>query len=325
MIRTVNINLFDGEQISVSFRDMERVGAGGQGAVFKFKHKKNQYAIKAIPDEQSIFRRIKDMRSRFVSSSHDVPSSVTYRSLPVGQGYSTGRVFNFKTIKDLYLLLFNWVEGESLWDYLREEKPLSKKRKKVASQVLDILVYLQRNLIIHNDLYPDNFLVDKKKNIFLIDLEGAGLVHKEKWLWQPLVIGKDFMFPTAVEVKNPVAGKPTRFSDRWIGLYLIFWTLNGFHPFPFLNRIDHEVLGKLVSSVDKNAICWPPAIVDTKEINQYLNRRYTVNIFDKYMKSQYGETNLERMLFQTFISGYDEPQKRIEFELVQNGLNSLIK
>ncbi|MHA2297994.1 MAG: protein kinase domain-containing protein [Candidatus Hodarchaeales archaeon] len=324
MMRLIKINMFDDKSFMVSYRNFERIGAGGQGAVYKFTYNKRMYALKAIPDEQSIFRRLKNMRSRFINSTHEVPSSVMYRSLPIGQGYAPGKIFDFKTVKDLYLLLFNWVEGQSLFDYLTNERVLSKKRKNIVKKVLELLVYLQRNLIIHNDLYPDNLLVDKKKNIFLIDLEGAGIIHKEKWLWQPLVIGKEFMFPAATEVRNPINNKPSRFSDRWVGLYLVFWILNGFHPFPFLNRIDHEALNMLVKACDNNTIKWPPSITDIKLIKPYLNQKYSFNTFKNFMETYYGNTNFERILFQTFISGYDNPQKRIEFELVQNSLKSIL-
>lgn len=77
-----------------------------------------------------------------------------------------------------YLTKFDPGDGLCLVQEYKNADPLSKKRsfspeeiKSIASQVLEILVYLQTQIpiIIHRDLKPDNILVDDDINVYLID------------------------------------------------------------------------------------------------------------------------------------------------------------
>lgn len=77
-----------------------------------------------------------------------------------------------------YLTKFDPGDGLCLVQEYKNADPLSKSRsfspeeiESIASQVLEILIYLQRQMpiIIHRDLKPENILVDDNINVYLID------------------------------------------------------------------------------------------------------------------------------------------------------------
>lgn len=67
-------------------------------------------------------------------------------------------------------LVQEWVDGRPLDAFLQENPTLSA-RKRVFEQLLDVLSYLHRKGVIHNDLSPANILISKTDNaVKIIDL-----------------------------------------------------------------------------------------------------------------------------------------------------------
>lgn len=60
-------------------------------------------------------------------------------------------------------LVMEYVDGRTLGEFLREDPPLSL-RKRVMGQILDAVGYLHRKGVIHNDLKPDNILITNADN-----------------------------------------------------------------------------------------------------------------------------------------------------------------
>ena len=153
----ITVNFFDRSSVDLDPAALTRLKAGGQGIIYTFTHHNQQYVLKAIPDEETMFRRVRGFRDRLISAHTPIPPSVQFRGLPVGQGVSQGSVFGLRTVKFVYLLVFNWVEGEPLQTRLEKDSvPLSPRRRKIAKNLLTLLVFLARQLIVHSDLYPDN-------------------------------------------------------------------------------------------------------------------------------------------------------------------------
>ena len=67
-------------------------------------------------------------------------------------------------------LVQEWVDGRTL-DAFLQENPSLPARKRVFEQLLDVLSYLHRKGVIHNDLSPANILISKTDNaVKIIDL-----------------------------------------------------------------------------------------------------------------------------------------------------------
>ena len=63
-----------------------------------------------------------------------------------------------------------WVDGRSLTDYLTE-KPSASSRKRVFGQLLEVVSYMHRKGVMHNDLSPTNILISRADDtVKIIDL-----------------------------------------------------------------------------------------------------------------------------------------------------------
>jgi serine/threonine protein kinase len=315
------IKLENGEKINISqLEPLDR------GCLYKYTRGGARYLLKVFPHDPNIVRRVNDIRSALMKlqSTRPVPVNISYRGIPVKSGWCRAKDFGFiyPSSSIVPVLVYNYVDGVTLYDYLKPGRfpPLDETRKKLARQLLVMLTYLQDAGIVHGDLYPDNFIVSGG-NLYMIDLESAGVLQESRrdWLWEPLVIGKEYMFCAPPEIEK--TGTPSIFSDRWVGTYLVFWTLCGFHPIPFLSKIDKEALDSLYSAVDRNEITWPPRL---QTRIPFENKDYPLIRFKKFMDKYFGRTSFPRILFYTYIIGYKEYSKRPSFREVEESLRGVL-
>ncbi len=295
--------------------DLEKIGFpvfGGQGRIYFYEN----YIIKVFPlDEntESIPRRFRSLKKICAKIDPNIYPFITFRGIPLATAVDVKNYFNFKTVDKAILLLFNIVKGQDLFDYLKDEFPLSEKRIDVYKKLIDILNAMNSVGIVHSDLYPDNFIVDNNQDVYVLDLECAGIWNNQ-WEWIPLTTGKESLFILPPEIKFD--NRFTIYSDIWTGLYLIFFVLTGFKPFDFLHRSDHKYFQNVVFSVDSSQIVWPPVIpddliIDSKKYEEFRNL-YSF-LFNK------GE--FSKILFNTYINGYLNPSSRPSFEKIKEVIN----
>lgn len=77
-------------------------------------------------------------------------------------------------------LISDYVEGTSLYRYIRFGSQTAVELRHVAGQVAQIWQQLVELGVSHNDLKPENFIVDEKSNVWLIDLEKVRVGGKAK-------------------------------------------------------------------------------------------------------------------------------------------------
>ena len=295
--------------------DLDKLGSpvfGGQGRIYFYEN----YIIKVFPldeNSESIPRRFRSLKKICTRIDPNVYPFITFRGIPLATAVDVKNYFNFKTVDKAILLLFNLVKGQDLFDYLKDEFPLSEKRIDVYKKLIDILTAMNSVGIVHSDLYPDNFIVDNNQDVYVLDLEGAGIWNNQ-WEWMPLTTGKESLFILPPEIKFD--NRFTIYSDIWTGLYLIFFVLTGFKPFDFLHRSDHKYFQNVVFSVDDSEITWPPVIpneliIDSKRYEEFRNL-YSF-LFSK------GE--FSKVLFNTYINGYLNPDLRPSFKKIKEVIN----
>ncbi len=125
-----------------------------------------------------------------------------------------------------YLTKFDPGDGLCLVQEYKNADPLSKKHsfspeeiKSIASQVLEILIYLQTQIpiIIHRDIKPENILVDDNINVYLIDFGLARIGNHTMAL--STIMGGTFGFMPPEQLHNQ---KLTEASDLYgLGATLI--------------------------------------------------------------------------------------------------------
>jgi serine/threonine protein kinase len=319
--------------LSIDVNELELFNYGGQGQIYTWLYQGKKYVVKVILNDDSVLRRLRDMKQAIEETAKEikqkVPDNILERAFPVAQGGGDPEDFGFDKNDKAFVIVYNWVEGVTINKYLEKEPPLSQRRKEAAKQILEILALLERAGIINNDLYPDNFIANTSSGrIYMIDLEGAGLLDLKKrvWIWEPKVLKKDY--PGYCDPPEYVskADEQWIFSYRWIGAILLFEILFG-NPFQFLSIIDYPTLLDMYQKVDKENIAWPP--YGSEKINN-LNPRLNPNIFRDLIrkKSQIRSEKcspLEKLAFLSFIYGFKEIARRPSFEFMKLLLNEVLE
>jgi len=323
----------DNERITIDPKSsqLRTIGHGGQGRVYLFDDGTQPLAIKLIPNERNTFRRVKALRDTVERYNALHPPITTpkehvtgrqwlalyrqaglrgmsYRGLPIAQGFATPDAFGFSGVKSLSALAFRYVDGSPLDIALEEEPPLSVRRRQLSLQLVDILSMMQILKITHNDLYPDNFLVDAHNQLFLIDLEGAGIFHPDSDapLFHPSAAGKQQLFPLAPEAMTTAQSLS---QDVWIGAYLLFYTLCNFKPFDFLRQTSIRAIEEIALLANPDKPTWPPTFASAPSPRLF-NPNFSLDKMREFMQYYFAGTRFEQLLFRTFIVGLRAPRSR---------------
>jgi serine/threonine protein kinase len=254
---------------------------------------------------------------------------INYLGMPIGQGVASGSVFGLNLAEQVTIQVFRFIKGNLMRDHINGEMPLSSKRIQIAKQLLEMLCSFQKVGLVENDLYPENFIIDSNGRVLVMDLEGAGIKakHGSDWELKPRFFSKDYWFPLPPEVQiqngMPI-GTPEEGTDIWIGAALIFWTLTGYHPFSFLKRADSICLTYLREN--GNAIsCWPPTLIRPRSFKDiFENPRFSMEDMRKLIDLQFKDTNIGRLLYETYITNYNNPKLRPKFSQFREGLRSIL-
>ena len=148
------------KRISERYRILENIGSGGMANVYKAidEQTQNIVAIKVLKEEHAddadFLRRFELEAKAALKLSH--PNIV--RSFDVG------------TDGDTHYIVFEYVQGSTLKDIIREDGPLTPKEAvSVASQILDALEHAHNNGIIHRDVKPQNVMITNQGVAMLTD------------------------------------------------------------------------------------------------------------------------------------------------------------
>ena len=126
--------------------------------------------------------------------------------------------------------------------YVLKNGPIKDQVKllKYTGQILDALIYLEDNNIVHKDIKPSNILIDSFGTIKLADFGLSAFYDKNK-------LSEDYSGSTAFLAPEIVSKKPHNpvKSDIWsLGVSLYFIAVGNF-PFP---SDDHDTLVKAIKT-----------------------------------------------------------------------------
>jgi serine/threonine protein kinase len=124
--------------------------------------------------------------------------------------------------------VLNYIQGRSLQKYIEANGPASEGEViMLALKVCDILEYLhgREPPIVHRDLTPDNLMVDKSGQVYLIDFNVARELDSNSSALT--VAGKNSYIPP-----EQFRGSPSTQSDIYAFGATLFWMLTGHEPEP---------------------------------------------------------------------------------------------
>ncbi|MCX7758739.1 MAG: protein kinase [bacterium] len=311
---SIIFKLEDNRTLKIEIEELKDPIFGGQGRIYFYR----DYILKVLPlddDTESIPRRFKTLKKVCSNITDEIKKFIIYRGIPLSISVDFKNYFNFKTTDKAILLLFNFLDGKDLFNFLKDELPLSQKRINIYKKLINILIAVNLVGIIHGDLYPDNFLVDKNEDVYILDLEGAGiLIDRKEWEWKPLVIGKESLFPLPPEVK--FKNEFTIYSDVWTGVYLLFFILTGIKPLDFMLRNDHKYLQSIIPSINKSKNSWPPEL----PVNSIREQRKYAD-FHSFYSSLFKKKKLSEILINTYVKGYLDYTCRPKFEEIKEAID----
>jgi serine/threonine protein kinase len=150
----------------------------------------------------------------------------------------------------------------------------------ILIKIIEIIDALHQEKIIHRDINPENFIINKNKKIWIIDLELA-YDSKNKLPYPPFEKGTEgYMSPEQFLVEEP-----TFEQDYYSVGALILMSLTQFNPYR-LNRDnnwilknnlsffidDSELISLITSCFDKNPNARPSLVTISKTLLDYKNR-----------------------------------------------------
>src|SRR3546814_698618 len=143
------------------YRIIDIIGRGGMGAVYKGERVGGDFhhivAIKLIKPgllSETLVERFQHERQALADLGHP----------------NIARLFDGgQTAEGLPYIVMEYVDGDSLGDWLLKDKPSLDQRLDLLETVCDAVAFAHRNLIIHRDITPSNILMTRDGVAKLID------------------------------------------------------------------------------------------------------------------------------------------------------------
>lgn len=238
---------FIGRQVE-NYLILERIGAGGMGAVYlaervnsDFKQKVALKIIKRGMDSEAILKRF--ARERKILSTLKHPNIAQL----IDGGISS---------EGLPFFVMEFVDGIPLNQFCRENRLSLEKHLKIFRQICAVVDYAHKNLIIHRDLKPSNVLVTEDGVPKLLDFGIAKLLTSEDaetTATQAKMFTPEYASPEQILGKNVTTG-----TDVYSLGVILYELLTQHRPF--------DVKGKSFDEIVKN-VCEtePPKPSETIE------------------------------------------------------------
>lgn len=84
-------------------------------------------------------------------------------------------VYDVVKTKDGVIALEEYIDGQTIYDYLKDSLYSPVGVKRIISELCDALDFLHSNRIIHKDIKPENVMINQKGVVKLIDFDAARL------------------------------------------------------------------------------------------------------------------------------------------------------
>jgi len=232
----------------------ERIGSGGMGDVYKAYNNDLQRmaAVKILHQ--------KNMSDRFRNEAY-IQSSISHPNIAC--------LYEFIISNDTPCIIMEYVEGESLDNYLHRKGKLSNEEtESIIQQVASALAYLHHKDIVHRDVKPQNFKIQTGGKVTMLDFGIAKSKYTPKLTQQGFVVGTtEYMAPE--QFQQQVEKK----SDIWSLGILAYELITGYLPFEANNPVT------LRSKIEKGSFTNPKIMVPqvSEKLNTIIEKSLRLN------------------------------------------------
>jgi eukaryotic-like serine/threonine-protein kinase len=269
------------------YKILEKLGAGGQGTVYKAQDTKldRTAVIKVLPPEltqkTANFKRFE--REAQLCSQLDHPNVCT--------------IYDFNEANGVYYIAMQYVEGKNVRQLVNGRPLELKSALSIAIQVCDALAYTHDRNIIHRDIKAGNIMVTKTGQVKVLDFGLAKLVEEEhlKGLDRTEIteIGIPYGTATYAAPEQAKGEKADHRADIFSTGVLIYEMLTGIWAFQGKTVIDvrHQVLyGTPKPVADLRPEPTPP------QIQQIIDKALQKEPRDRYQKISEMRDDLRNVL-----------------------------
>lgn len=154
--------LADSIPIVQGYQDLQRLGRGGMGTVYRACRRDRVFAGKIFAIKVMHAHRVSARSKRRFDTERRLLADLDHPSivrLYDGGELGDGRPF----------LVMDYIEGRPLDLYCREERLTIERRLRLFTKICGALHYAHQNLVVHRDLKPSNILVDADDSPRLLD------------------------------------------------------------------------------------------------------------------------------------------------------------
>lgn len=146
----------DGKQ-KISETSFEEIYRSGDKICFRA----GDWFIKTVINKNSPYNDfIKNEGEILRNRVNDLPST----PILISGGFRSGREY----------IICNWIEGDTLESYLKRGNWTPDIDEKFKIEIISFLKDLAKKKLVHNDLKPQNILIDKTGKVWIIDFEFSG-------------------------------------------------------------------------------------------------------------------------------------------------------
>lgn len=186
------------EVVGTSFGDiaiLDTISRGGSFSVLKARYSTKFVTLKVanLPDA---------MHTELLRREYELGSTLSHGSIITTLGFE-------EYTEAGAAIVMEYIEGETLDEFVAS-KPSRQARESVLRDILDGVEYLHHRGLLHNDLKPQNIIINSKGAARIIDF---GLSVSDDSLWQGCVGGSaDFSAPEILRGEGPAGASSDIYS-----------------------------------------------------------------------------------------------------------------
>jgi len=206
------------------YRLMGVIGKGGMGTVYKAEDTvlNRIVALKLLKKELDLNKRAIE---RFLAEAKTA-AKLSHPNIVI--------IYDVGKFNDRYFIAMEYIEGETLLDYLRKKGKFSIKQILfVASKLFSALHYAHKNGVIHRDIKPQNLMLTRERKLKVMDFGLAVLaseIEKEK--------GKISGTPFYMSPEQCTGAAVDERSDIYSAGATLYHLLTGKPPFQGKDRVE---------------------------------------------------------------------------------------